>query len=448
MKTYIIAALAAAASAFAQPQKAETPPPASADAVVKQSSQPPAAGPARRAFDAALYISIQDPSMEWWFNVPEGFAPHISELKKIFHNQEFSLFPFADNAKVREGKFAISYSINMKSPDGTLTEIVRNAKFDGLKVADDIMVACPDVIDFKLDGRFPEGLYKFSISARDEISGETSEYENHLRLTEWSTPNPFTGKKLVADYVRAYSLQPSPETLYSIVFSNDFDLEQKGAPNSLNYTYLGFMKAAFQKNMFLVGRVRESFKSLSDLDRAKFILILAILGENGMDASALSEPERAYQEKIRAFRLPDPYGKWDPFMGAAQIDMLWGEFFANGTYRPIRRILNILSHAKDAAFADGLAEKSRAPRTQAEWDRYMLGRLYKAALKTVAVNASRYPLVEQYCAWALRHGDIPEVSYEVLSPMLEHIREMKNPADGGAEKAPKVRMPQIDADGL
>ena len=350
MKTYLIATLAMAASALAQPQKAETP--SSEPAKPQTPAETPAAPkPARGAFDAMLYVSVQDPSMEWWFNVPEGFAPHISELKKIFHNQEFSLFPFADNAKVKEGKFSISYSISMKSPDGSLTELVRGAKFEGTKVADDIMVACPDVIDFKLDGRFPEGLYKFSISAKDEISGEASEYENHIRLTEWSAPVPFTGKKLVSDYVRAFSLQPSPEALYSIVFSDDFDLEQKGAPNSLNYTYLGFIKAAFKKNMFLISRIRDSFKSLSDLNRAKFILILALLGEEEMDASALSESEKLYQEKIRAFKLPDPYGKWDPFLGAAQIDMLWGEFFADGTYcrtprKPLSPTGSPKSHAR------------------------------------------------------------------------------------------------------
>ena len=439
MKTYLIATLAMAASAVAQPQKAETPSPEPSRPQMR-AEQPAAPKPSRGAFDAMLYVSVQDPSMEWWFNVPEGFAPHISEIKKIFHNQEFSLFPFADNAKVKEGKFSISYSISMKSPDGSLTELVRGAKYEGTKVADDIMVACPDVIDFKLDRRFPEGLYKVFISAKDGISGEISEYENHIRLAEWSAPVPFTGKKLVSDYVRAFSLQPSPEALYSIVFSDDFDLEQKGAPNSLNYTYLGFMKAAFKKNMFLISHIRDSFKSLSDLNRAKFILILAILGEKGIDASALSEPEKRYQEQIRAFKLPDPYGKWDPFLGAAQIDMLWGEFFADGTYRPVRR--------KEAAFADELAEKSRAPKTQAEWDRYMLGRLYKAALKTVAINARKYPLVEQYCAWALLHGDIPEVSYEVLSPMLEHIREMKSPSGGESGENPKVRMPRIDVESL
>ena len=149
---------------------------------------------------------------------------------------------------------------------------------------------------------------------------------------------------------------------------------------------------------------------MSDINSAKIILILALLDAEAVDDSQLTEVEKQYQKKIRTFKMPNPYGKWDPFLGAAQIDMLWGELFANGTYRPIRRILNILSHAKDAAFADELAEKRQAPKTREEWDKYMFGRLYKAALKTVAINASRYPLVEQYCAWALQHGDIPKVS--------------------------------------
>lgn len=431
-------------------QKNEAQAPAS-PSVQKKAQQSPAAPQAqskRDAFAAMLYVSIQDPSMEWWFNVPANAAPHISELKKIFFNQEFSLFPFANNAKVKDGKFEMSYTITMQSPDGKSTDLVRDAKFDGTKVSDDIIVACPDVIDFKLDRRFPEGLYKFKMSATDKISGETSEYENHIRLTEWSAPATFADKKLVAEYVRAYSLQPSPDILYSIVFSNDFDLEQKGAPNSLNYTYLGFIKAAFKKNMFLLSQIRDTFKSMSDINRAKFILILALLDAEAVDETQLTEVEKQYQKKIRTFKMPNPYGKWDPFLGAAQIDMLWGEFFANGTYRPIRRILNILSHAKDAAFADGLAEKRQAPKTREEWDRYMFGRLYKAALKTVAINASKYPLVEQYCAWALQHGDIPKVSYEVLSPLLEHIREMKSPGstEGVKDEPPKVKMPEINID--
>ncbi len=431
-------------------QKNEAQAPAS-PSVQKKAQQSPAAPQAqskRDAFAAMLYVSIQDPSMEWWFNVPANAAPHISELKKIFFNQEFSLFPFANNAKVKDGKFEMSYTITMQSPDGKSTDLVRDAKFDGTKVSDDIIVACPDVIDFKLDRRFPEGLYKFKMSATDKISGETSEYENHIRLTEWSAPATFADKKLVAEYVRAYSLQPSPDILYSIVFSNDFDLEQKGAPNSLNYTYLGFIKAAFKKNMFLLSQIRDTFKSMSDINRAKFILILALLDAEAVDETQLTEVEKQYQKKIRTFKMPNPYGKWDPFLGAAQIDMLWGEFFANGTYRPIRRILNILSHAKDAAFADGLAEKRQAPKTREEWDRYMFGRLYKAALKTVAINASKYPLVEQYCAWALQHGDIPKVSYEVLSPLLEHIREMKSPGstEGVKDELPKVKMPEINID--
>ena len=343
----------------------------------------------------------------------------------------------------------------MRSPDGSLRELVTNANFEGKKNADHIIVACPDVIDFKFDLRFAEGLYKFLFSVKDENSGAISEYENHIRLQKWSNPSTYEGKKIVAKNVHTYYQQPSPENLYSIVFSNDFDLEQRGAPNSLNYTYLGFIKSAFLKNQFLLSHIREEFKTLSDLNRAKFILILALLDKDKIADNSLTGVEKTYQQKIRTVKFPNPYSQWDPFLGAAQIDMLWGEFFANGTYKPIKRILNILSHAHDAAFADKLAEKRQPPKDGSEWDKYMLGRLYKAALKTIAINASRYPLVEQYCAWAVTHREIPEVSYEVLSPMLEHISAMKTPAakipESEAKKTeelPKVKMPTIDIDKL
>ena len=133
------------------------------------------------------------------------------------------------------------------------------------------------------------------------------------------------------------------------------------------------------------------------------------------------------------------------FFDAPPVISAWGS--AGGKKEgegPLASAFDYLT--QDAAFADGLAEKRQAPKTREEWDKYMFGRLYKAALKTVAINASRYPLVEQYCAWALQHGDIPKVSYEVLSPLLEHIREMKSPegAEGGKDELPKVKMPEID----
>lgn len=402
------------------------------------------ASASREAFEGKIYVSIQDPSMEWWFNVPAYAAPHISEIKKIFFNQEFSLFPFAENAKVRDGKFSISYSITMKTPDGTLRELVRDAKFSGTKIADNIIVACPDVIDFKFDKRYPDGLYKFSISAKDEISGETSTGENHLQLTQWAAPLPFSGKKLVRDYVSAYSLQPSPETLYAIFFSDDFSLEQKGAPNSLNYLHLGFLKAAFAKNRFLIPEIRDDFKNLPPINRAKFIMLLALLDAEKMDESALSDAEKKYQTTIRKFKFPDPYADWDAFLGGAQADMLWGEFFANGTYKPIRRIIDILSLAEQAAFADSLAAEKALPKNREDWDKYMLGKLYKATLKTLALNAHRYPLVEQYCVWAIERGDVPKVSFEVLSPLIEHISEMKTPEGAAAASAPKVKMPNLE----
>lgn len=398
-----------------------------------------------------LCVSIQDPSMQWWYNIPANAAPHISEIKKIFYHQEFSLFPFIDNAKIKDGIFKLTYSISMLTPQGNTIDMVKNAKFEGKKDSANIIIACPDVVDVRLDAQYPEGLYKFSMKVKDEISGETADCENFVRLYKWSMPNPFLDKKFVNKYVRAYSLQPSPETLCSLVFSDDFKLEQKGAPNSLNYTYIGFLKAAFKKNLFLIPEIDKNFESMSSHNRAKFLLILAIIDEARIPEDKLTDVEKNYQKALRKTNFLNPYGELSPIFGAAQIDMLWGEFFANGTYTPIKRILEALSNPDNARFAAELAKARRRPSDKEEMDKYMLGRLYASIVKTLSINIKLYPLVEQYCIWAVKNKDIPQAASDVVLDILDNIytariAEQKSKSRTNSKPLQQVVLPKINID--
>lgn len=135
---------------------------------------------------------------------------------------------------------------------------------------------------------------------------------------------------LVKKSILGFYLNPSPDTLYSLFFSKSLDLEQKGAPNDLNFINLGFLRAAFKRNSFLLPPMRENFAGFKPLDRAKIIFLFAVLDEARIDFNILTPAERDYQDAMRKAKIPDPYAEWDPVIGAAQIDMLWGEFFADG----------------------------------------------------------------------------------------------------------------------
>lgn len=440
--THIALALFAAATAWASEPAAETKQnPNQLKLSVSEDEQTSTFG-APGSFAAALYVSVQDPSMEWWYKLPATATPHISQLRKIYINEKFSLFPFFENAAVKDDKFKITYSVQMTDPAGKKTAMIKDAVFEGTKPSKDVILAAPDVLEVKLDQRYAEGVYRFEMTAKDDISGETSVAENHIRLTAWTPSVPFTDKKMLNDFIYSYYLQPSPDTLYSIFFSELLDLEQKDSPNSLNYTLIGFFRAAFDDNRFLLWPIRQEFANASELDKAKIIFLFAITGEDPVDESLLSDYEKDYQKRIRNADFVDPYKEWDAVVGATQVDALWGEFFARGTYKPLRRIMDLFKYSGEASYAESMLEKNKKPESPEDWRKFMLGMLNKAAMVTFAQNAYRIPLVENYCMWAIQNNDLPKISYKALSPLFNEIDE-NNAEQGGKETIWRIGTPKI-----
>ena len=397
------------------------------------------------AFSPSLLASLQDPEMEWWFNIPPNSVPHLAKVADVYINQIFSIFPFIYNAATRHGNFSVTYSVKAHYPDNTTTLFVDNASFEGKKKFDNIIIACPDVLEIRFDKKYKTGRYKFTMTARDNISGAESSCSTYVDLKVWQAPPPLTDTKNLGALIRSFYLTPSPELLYSIFFSPALNLEQKDAPNSLNYTYIGFFRAAFKRNMFLIPYIRENFADATPLDRAKTIFLFKILEIPQIDESLLTPNEKSYIALLDKAEFPNPYESWHPIIGAAQIDMLWGEFFANGTYRPVRRIIDLLANSDEAAFAQDMINKRRKPATRREWSRFMIGVLHRAALRTLIETASRVPLVEKYCYWAMDNRDLPESTYKVLSPIFgeNNSEEKRNPFKGRAEEIRNFYAPKI-----
>ncbi len=397
------------------------------------------------AFSPSLLASFQDSEMEWWFNIPPGSVPYLAKTTVVYTNQVFSIFPFIYNASTRRGKFNVTYSVKADYPDNTTTVFVDKASFEGEKKFDDIIIACPDVLEVRFDKKYKTGRYKFTMTARDNIGGAESSCFAYMDLKTWQAPPPLTDTKNLDALIRSFYLTPSPELLYSLFFSPALNLEQKDAPNSLNYTYIGFFRTAFKRNMFLIPYIRNSFANATPLDRAKTIFLFKILEIPEIDGSLLTSREKDYISLLNKAEFPNPYESWHPVIGAAQIDMLWGEFFANGRYRPVRRIIDLLANSKEGAFARDMVNKRRKPATRKEWARFMIGVLHRAALNTVVETASRVPLVRKYCCWAVDNRDIPESTYNVLNPIFGKDASGKdgNPFEGKAEEIRRFYAPKI-----
>ena len=365
-------------------------------------------------FSAQVAASTLDPKMEWWFNLPADSAPNIVQTERVYFHQDFSVFAFFDKAAVKDGDFDIEYSIYSVYPDGKRAKAADNIRLKGKKLSKDIIVASNEYVGVCFDKNYREGVYTFEIEARDKIAGAVSKSSTQVRLSEWTPPAPMLDAALVKKSILGFYLNPSPDTLYSLFFSKSLDLEQKGAPNDLNFINLGFLRAAFKRNSFLLPPMRENFAGFKPLDRAKIIFLFAVLDEARIDFNILTPAERDYQDAMRKAKIPDPYAEWDPVIGAAQIDMLWGEFFADGTYKPIRRIMDLLAYAEEAKFTQACLSAGKRPESRADWKKFMYGAYHSVALQSLLRNSERFPLVKKYCMWALENGGLPDSTYRLF----------------------------------
>lgn len=383
----------------------------------------------------SIFVSLQDPNRDWWFKVPPNSLPHIGETRKLFLGQKFSIFPFVSNAELTGEHFSVIYSIIITRPDGQKSALIENSLFRGKKEGVDVILACPDVVSGVLDANFPVGKYKLQMTVYDEVSKQTATAENYFDVVEWSNPVPFVGEELVDGFIKSFYFQPTPEILYSIFTSKDLNMEQKDAPNGLNYIYIGFLRSAFKNNMFILPKIMDQFPTASNLDRAKLIMLFAILGEPPIEEEKLREYEVKYQESMRKHFPLDAYADWDPVMGAAQMDMLWGEFFATGTYAPVRQIMSALSLTNELEVMERIAAQKRKPLDKDEWRSFMLGILNRAALSTIARNAFDFDLVRKYCEWAAENDEISRAAKTKVSPIVKEINEIEKKAVEAEKKA-------------
>ncbi len=361
---------------------------------------------------AMLYVSTQDPSMDWWFRIPSDSGPHISEIRRAFIGQDFWVYPFVERVSNKDGKFSVRYEVNVKTPKGEVRRVVNSENFSGQLQDTNAILACPDIVCANFDSSYEKGKYIFTIKATDLNSGKTAESSSYVELCDWNFPNPLTDENIVNDSLKSFYMQPNPELLYSIFYSKYLNLEQSDAPNKLNYTTVGFLRTAFAKNKFLLPIIREKFSKMENLDRIKTIFLFAILGEPRFPKDDLSEKEWNYQIRIRDAELPDPYAEWHPILGAVQMDMLWGEFYADGTYRPVRRVIDALSLTEEAKFIDNYGKNKKRPASIEEKRKFMLGILYKAALISLAKRSEENALIKKYCIWAMENNDFPQGAKE------------------------------------
>ena len=200
-------------------------------------------------------------------------------------------------------------------------------------------------------------------------------------------------------------------------------------------------KVITKKHLILHGldaasyRAKWGFKKGTPRQRENIIMLFAFLGEKPFEIDALSPDEVVLQTQTRkvAEKIKD-----DPYKEIKQpgdLDLLWGEFFALGTYKPARRVVDALTGKSDRGFAeDVLNGKVKVDPKDDEVMRRLFQGLIPISAEWSILTNLRNKLFLAYMSWALKN-DLPVESKAAFSNMLRRAKEGTIISPSGATRA-------------
>ena len=196
----------------------------------------------------------------------------------------------------------------------------------------------------------------------------------------------FTRQEDLLRWINGYRTQPQPDKMPALVQAASAiglfrDMETAGV-------YVGFMAGVIEANPKRAEALIAKMFPLPPEDQVAIVRAIAHSGHPEWKELLAKFSERMPARKVLIDRFisgKQPTLKQMPLdTSAGPLDMLWGQYFATGSYDPILRMVSILDWSKD----------------QNNVDRLTVGSMTKL---TLATNASRDKALLDMLKAALRH---------------------------------------------
>lgn len=187
------------------------------------------------------------------------------------------------------------------------------------------------------------------------------------RASQQARPAVFTSTEAIARWINQYRQKPEPKLLPQAVKAMSAGGVFKDSDTS--GLYIGFIAGVLGANPDQAAKLVSDMFPLPPEDHIAIIKGLAYSGlpdwKQQLQAVAERMPARAsVVDKYLTDKLPDLKGlQLDS--GPAPLDVMWGLYFATGSYEPVLRIISVLSWSKDANKVERLTIGSMAKWTLA-----------------------------------------------------------------------------------
>ena len=287
---------------------------------------------------AMAFVTRQDPGLDFSFRVlPNRMVVHT--IQSAYKNEELTLLFCVANMVGDDCKYDTDYSVRIQSPDGKWEYILKDKNIKGTLGDKNFLQFLGDTVTLIFEDADAFGKYRVELSARNKLNGKTGKSITDIELKPWENlPLEFDDSRSYMLAIMKYNEGFLPENLYRIYKSKFSSLLTK--KGKVNYMLYMFLREAFKAKPFLLEKLAEEFDTAMETERINDILIFAALGKSQL----IAKKEMTQREKKLsdiAFKavtaIPSAYEK--SFTSAA-FDLLWGEFYAKGTYAPIEKLMS------------------------------------------------------------------------------------------------------------
>ncbi len=384
-----------------------------------------AIGPALRAEPAApplppdfnVVASVQYAHTEIYYHTPAGITPVLANTHEIAPGQRLDLVVIVYRyAQDPTGRADVTYDLVVRNPNGVTQARAGNVIAPKVVFRPHEILVPRAITAFVTGPGDPFGDYRCEVTVHDGISGLSATKSVVVRVADSNRPLPLPEKFDASDWLAQYYLRPEPRLALpalEAVSKNDA-IMQKGVSGM--GALLGFYGQVLADNPWLLPWFKQWLVA-SDAGNARHLLALVLAyaerTQPGMNADL---PAHSRADLAAAAKELFPAPSATPESGA-QLDALWGQFFASGKFEPVNSLVGVVGaylpyQGKIDEFQRQAHSGEQPP------PEVVKSALLSAALWSLRLNAYQYKLVHDYLLYLQQLPATPPPVKATLAAIL------------------------------
>lgn len=384
-----------------------------------------------------LFPTIQYAHEDIWTKTPNGRGPVFALASQVVRGQALHLVVvgalFATDADKRA---EVNYRISSVRPDGSPGAATGRLKLVSGPVAADprMLRVAAEQSAWEFDSGDPLGTWRLIIEATDAVSGATVRNEQTITLCG----NELLQETLPDDidqgrWLMTYHTRPAPHQLLAALklLAEHPPAGAKPRRDVENGVWLGFFEEVLADNPWLLPHAVARLEKSNGREQELLATSLAYAKRDDRTFfETLSGKSREVFMRHRIQNWPAPNA--EPTTGA-QLDVLWGRFFASGRFAPIRELTALLAYHSFRDAPDEfkkLAERPARPPIEVS-----KGIVFRAVVWSLGSNIQRDKIVRDYCEGILLRRELPEAEHgwlaNIFRSAIDKLQHGSTPTPAG-----------------